>query len=117
VLVIEDHEGVRRMLAVTLTREGYRVETAATGDEAIALVRGGREFDVVVADMVMPGMNGRQAGDRIRELSPRTEVIFVSGYVDDPASAGAVNFLAKPFMPAALAARIRDVLDSREPAS
>jgi PAS domain S-box-containing protein len=114
VLVVEDHEGVRRMMAVTLERDGYKVETAATGDEALALVRAGREFDIVVADMVMPGMNGRQMADAIRLLSPKTEIVFVSGYVDDPTSSAAVvNFVPKPFLPAALAAKIRDVLDSR----
>jgi two-component system cell cycle sensor histidine kinase/response regulator CckA len=114
VLVVEDHEAVRRMMAVILEREGYTVETAATGDEALALVRAGREFDLVVTDMVIPGMNGRQVADAIRLLSPKTEIVFVSGYVDDPTSSAAVvNFVPKPFLPAALAAKIRDVLDSR----
>ena len=114
VLVVEDHEAVRRLMAVTLERDGYKVETAATGDEALALVRAGRPFDVVVADMVMPGMNGRQMADAIRQLSPKTEIVFVSGFMDDPTSSAAVvNFVAKPFLPATLAGKIRAVLDSR----
>jgi PAS domain S-box-containing protein len=114
VLVVEDHEAVRRLIAVTLERDGYRVETAATADEALALVRAGRPFDLIVADMVMPGMNGRQMADAIRQLSPRTEVVFVSGFMDDPTSnAAVVNFVSKPFLPATLAGKIRSVLDSR----
>ena len=114
VLVVEDHEAVRRMMSVTLERAGYKVETAATGDEALALVRGGRLFDIVVADMVMPGMNGRQVADAVRQLSPSTEIIFVSGYVDDPTTSSSfVNFVPKPVLPATLASKIREVLDSR----
>jgi two-component system cell cycle sensor histidine kinase/response regulator CckA len=113
-LVVEDHEAVRRMIAVTLERAGYKVATAATGDEALALARAGHEFDVVITDMVMPGMTGRQVADAIRQMTPRTEIIFVSGYVDDPTpSLSFAHFVPKPFLPATLAAKIREVLDSR----
>ena len=114
VLVVEDNQAVRRMMAVTLEREGYRVDTAANGDEALALVRSGRQFDILVTDLVMPGMTGRTVADAVSELSPSTEIMFVSGYVDEPAaSASFVHFLQKPFTPTALAAKVRDVLDAR----
>ena len=114
VLVVEDNQAVRRMMAVTLEREGYQVETAANGDEALALVRGGRPYDMLITDLVMPGMSGRDVADAVSRLSPTTEIVFVSGYVDDPASSASfVNFLQKPFTPSALAAKVRDVLDAR----
>ena len=65
----------------------------------------------MVADIVMPGMNGRQMADAIRQISPATEIVFVSGYMDDPG--GVVSFLhfvPKPFLPGILAGKI---LDSR----
>jgi CheY-like chemotaxis protein len=114
VLVVEDNQAVRRMMAVTLEREGYRVDTAANGDEALALVRGGRSFDILVTDLVMPGMSGRKVADAISQIRPQTEVMFVSGHVDDTASSASfVHFLQKPFTPTALASKVRDVLDAR----
>ena len=114
ILLVEDNQAVRRMMAVTLEREGYHVDTAANGDEALALVRGGRVFDILVTDLVMPGMSGRNVADAVARISPRTEIMFVSGYVNDPASSAAfVHFLQKPFTPTALASKVRDVLDAR----
>ena len=110
----DDNQAVRRMMAVTLEREGYHVDTAANGDEVLALVRGGRVFDILVTDLVMPGMSGRNVADAIARISPRTEIMFVSGYVNDPASSAAfVHFLQKPFTPTALASKVRNVLDAR----
>jgi len=104
----------RRMMATTLEREGYHVDTAANGDEALALVRSGRVFDMLVTDLVMPGMSGRNVADAVARLSPRTAIVFVSGYVDDPASSASfVHFLQKPFTPTALASKVREVLDAR----
>jgi PAS domain S-box-containing protein len=114
VLLVEDNQAVRRMMATTLERQGYRVDTAANGDEALALVRGGRAFDIMVTDLVMPGMGGRNVADAVAKISPRTAIMFVSGYVDDPpSSASFVHFLQKPFTPMALASKVREVLDSR----
>ena len=114
ILLVEDNQAVRRMMAATLEREGYHVDTAANGDEALALVRSGRVFDILVTDLVMPGMSGRNVADAVAQISPRTEIMFVSGYVDDPASSAAfVHFLQKPFTPTALASKVRDVLDAR----
>jgi CheY-like chemotaxis protein len=114
VLVVEDNRAVRLMMAVTLEREGYHVDTAANGDEALALARSGRIFDLLVTDLVMPGMSGRNVADAVSVISPATEVMFVSGYVDETAaSASFVHFLQKPFTPTALATKVRDVLDAR----
>src|SRR5688500_7258588 len=114
ILLVEDNQQVRRMMAVTLEREGYHVDTAANGDEALALARSGRAFDILVTDLVMPGMSGRNVADAVAQLSPGTQILFVSGYVDDPASSASfVHFLQKPFTPTALASKVREVLDAR----
>jgi len=114
ILLVEDNQAVRRMMAVTLEREGYHVDTAANGDEALALARSGRAFDILVTDLVMPGMSGRNVADAVAQLSPDTQIMFVSGYVDDPASSASfVHFLQKPFTPTALASKVREVLDAR----
>ena len=115
VLVVEDQAALRRLMTVTLERAGYRVESAANGEEALDLVRAGRQFDVMVTDLVMPGMNGRQVADEVARLSPRTRVLFVSGYFHDPTVNGSfVHFLQKPFTPVALTAKVREALDAPE---
>jgi two-component system, cell cycle sensor histidine kinase and response regulator CckA len=113
VLIVEDNDALRRLMALTLDRFGYRTDTAANGEEALALVRGGKQFDLLVTDIVMPGMSGRNVADAVARLSPRTRTIFVSAHVDDvAANHPLVNFLQKPFLPNALAQKVRDVLDA-----
>jgi nitrogen-specific signal transduction histidine kinase/CheY-like chemotaxis protein len=113
VLVVEDQAALRRLMLVSLERAGYRVESAANGDEALALVRSGKAFDLMVTDLVMPGMNGRQVADEVARLSPSTRVVFVSGYFHDPAvTESFAHFLPKPFTPAALQAIVRRALDA-----
>jgi PAS domain S-box-containing protein len=115
VLVVEDQAALRRLMSVSLERAGYRVVSAANGEEALALVRSGRAFDVMVTDLVMPGMNGRQVADEVARLSPATRVVFVSGYFHDPTvTASFVHFLQKPFTPMALATKVREALDAAD---
>jgi PAS domain S-box-containing protein len=113
VLVVEDQAALRRLMLVSLERAGYRVESAANGDEALALFRSGKAFDLMVTDLVMPGMNGRQVADEVTRLSPSTRVVFVSGYFHDPTVTESFTyFLPKPFTPAALIAIVRRALDA-----
>ena len=112
ILVVEDQAALRRLMMVTLERAGYRVEGAANGEEALAILRSGKTFDVMVTDLVMPGMNGRQLADALGDVSPATRVVFVSGYFHDPAASAAfLHFLQKPFTPTALLAKVREALD------
>jgi two-component system, cell cycle sensor histidine kinase and response regulator CckA len=81
VLVIEDEEAIREMIRRILTRHGYDVILAATGTEAIEIAADGSvEIDVVITDVVMPGMMGREVSERMSELRPETPLIYVSGY-------------------------------------
>ncbi|MCK9462283.1 MAG: response regulator [Proteobacteria bacterium] len=116
ILIAEDDETVRDLLQRTLDGQGYRVLAARTGPEAIALAKkhDGR-IDLLLTDVVMPGMGGRELADRLRAQRPELRVLFTSGYSDrNPARGGAgdtrESFIAKPTTPRELAARIREIL-------
>ncbi len=116
VLVAEDEEGARDLIRVVLAREGYRVVVARDGREALSLLKEGRErFDLLITDIVMPGLSGLELADRARELYPSLPTLFMSGYVDaslqgpEGAPSG-LRLLAKPFRPAELRTRVRELL-------
>ena len=117
VLLVEDEPAVRELIRALLGRLGYRVTDAADPDAALNLAREGRRFDLIVSDLVMPGMDGRQMMRELTRLTPGVKVLFMSGYADaqslsnDPVQCGA-NFLAKPFTPVTLAQKVRDALDA-----
>ncbi|MBP3954813.1 PAS domain S-box protein [Gemmata sp. G18] len=117
VLVVEDDAAVRALTRHILQSAGYAVLEAAGGDEAlrVAADHAGR-IDLLVTDVVMPGLGGRAAAERLAERHPGLRVLFVSGYTDDAVVRHgvlheSVNFLQKPFTPAALAWKVREVLD------
>jgi PAS domain S-box-containing protein len=116
VLLVEDEPLVRGLLVRVLDREGYAVLEAGSGDEALALVAGHeRPIDLLVSDVVMPGLTGPELAARIRERQGSLRVLFISGYNDtDAAGYGvlhpAVDLLAKPFTPDVFAARVRTVV-------
>jgi CheY-like chemotaxis protein len=119
VLVAEDESAVRGLASLTLRAHGYTVLEASTGTEALALVeRGTRVIDLLVSDVVMPGLNGRDLAERFRGLRPGIPVLFISGHAETTIAhegildAG-VEFLAKPFTPDLLARRVREILDRR----
>jgi signal transduction histidine kinase/ActR/RegA family two-component response regulator len=120
ILLVEDEEGVRRMVRAALERRGYRVLVAASGPEAIAASRAhGGPIDIVVTDMIMPQMNGRELARRLLEERPGMAVLYMSGYAGNNLQAsGALDddmvFLQKPFAPGALTARVRALLDARK---
>jgi two-component system cell cycle sensor histidine kinase/response regulator CckA len=123
ILLVEDEEAVRRLSAKVLERAGYRVLSAADGAEAIraADVHDG-DIDLLVTDVVMPGMSGTQLAAAFRTRNPEIRVLFVSGYTPDAVlrhgvREGELAFLQKPFSPAALASRVREVLDATSPPS
>jgi CheY-like chemotaxis protein len=120
VLLAEDQEEVRRLAEQVLTRQGYRVLAAASGDEALRLFRqSGSPVDLLITDVVMPGMSGRHLADELRALSPRTQVLFMSGYTDDfivhqGVLDDDVEYIPKPFTPSDLTEKVSTVL-SRAP--
>ena len=117
-LVVEDEAAVLGFAARTLTGLGYRVLQARDGAEALEVwdSRGEAPVSLLVTDVVMPNMGGRELSERLKDRGARLRTLFISGYADDPAVRSLVQdraaaFLEKPFTAEALARAVRDVLD------
>jgi CheY-like chemotaxis protein len=117
VLLVEDEEVVRNLGVRILEGSGYRVMHTGNGDEAIALAREhGERIDLLLTDVVMPGMSGRELANRLTRIHPETRVLFTSGYTDNAivhhgVLDEGVSFIGKPYSPSALAKKVREVLD------
>lgn len=117
VLLAEDEDSVRAVAREALERRGYRVLAAADGPSALKLARECPEkIDLLLTDVVMPGMNGRELAETLLRERPDTRVLFASGYTDDSAllhgvRTDEVSFIQKPFTPPALVQSVREVLD------
>ncbi len=122
VLLVEDEDSVRELARRILVDRGYRVLEAADATQALEVSRVHPEpIHLLLTDVVMPGLNGRELADRLRPQRPGMEVLYMSGYSDhavlrDRTLNSGTNFLHKPFTPESLARRVRDVLDLRRPA-
>jgi signal transduction histidine kinase len=117
VLVVEDQPSLRHMIAGMLEAQGYRVIVAGDPDEALRVAKAAPAgIDLLVTDVVMPGMNGRELAERLAAVQPRLRILFISGYPDDDVlrcgvEQGTADLLAKPFTAELLARRVRAVLD------
>jgi len=116
ILVVEDNQQVRELTITILEREGYRVLSAHSGESAlIELNRHDGPVHLLLTDVVMPDMNGRQLFDRISSTHPHTKVLYMSGYTDNVIAHRGVldadiGFIQKPFTVTGLAAKVREVL-------
>ncbi len=119
VLVLEDDAAVRTSIAHLLTQSGYRVIQGSDGAQGISLARAHEgPIHLLVSDVVMPGIGGRDAARSIRQLHPETKVLFISGYPAKARTAAADSLLLyKPFSRAVLTQKVREVLDHRPPAT
>ncbi len=119
VLVVEDEEAVRKLARRILESAGYRVFTAASGVEALAFAESHQgPIDLVLTDVVMPGMSGRQVASRLLAIRPAIKVLYMSGYTDNAIVHHGVlddgtNFIGKPFTAADLTRKVREVLDGK----
>jgi signal transduction histidine kinase/ActR/RegA family two-component response regulator len=117
ILLVEDEEGVRELARDILRASGYTVLEARNGAEALLLFeRHQGPLDMLLTDVVMPRMSGRELAERLAPLRPELSVLYMSGYTDDAVIRHGVlgagtAFLQKPFTPAALVLRVRETLD------
>jgi CheY-like chemotaxis protein len=117
VLVVEDDRIVLNLVERILKEKGYNIHSASNGEEALEIAKKvGRGLDILVTDIVMPGMNGRELHRRVMEFCPKAKVLFMSGYTDNViihkgfADEG-VKFLQKPFTVRELADKVRETLE------
>jgi two-component system cell cycle sensor histidine kinase/response regulator CckA len=109
------------MVKVSLERSGYRVVEASDGEEAIRFLQTYRgPLELLVSDVVMPNLGGRQLAEQVQAMRPGVKVLFLSGYTDDAVLKHGINhaefnFLQKPFSPITLANTVRQILDSDQP--
>ena len=117
ILLVEDEDILRALSERVLKRYGYTVLSASGGPDAISIATdSGNTLHAVVTDVVMPGMNGRELAEKLRQIRPGLRILFMSGYTDDEVirrgvQRGDAAFLQKPFTPAELARKVREVLD------
>ena len=117
ILLVEDEEAVRKIAKRALESHGYTVIEAGSGGDALTIAeQTTRPIDLVISDVVMPGMSGRQFAEALRVRRPDFRLLFISGYTDDAVVRhgivkAAEAFLQKPFSPNALARKVREVLD------
>jgi CheY-like chemotaxis protein len=105
---VDDDEGVRLMMRQVLEGAGYQVCEADEGFQALSLLLQGRTVDLVVTDIRMPRMDGRELATHMAALTPQVPILFVSGYLEESATAGLPGaVLAKPFLPDQLIASVR----------
>ena len=121
ILIVEDEPQIRHLTAECFTHCGYNVLSAADGLEALQLIERLQEpIDLILSDVVMPKLSGRELAERVSILRPSTKVLFMSGYTNDAIVNhgiidGATWFIQKPFALNDLARLVRKVLDSHEP--
>ncbi len=118
ILLVEDDDGVRRLISHVLQRRGYQVLEAESGESALRVFESSQtRIDLVLTDIVMPQMNGRELAEKLLELRPGLKIVFMSGYTDDVllrtgSLKPGMTFLQKPLRPEILASKLREALDS-----
>jgi two-component system, cell cycle sensor histidine kinase and response regulator CckA len=117
VVVVEDNRRVREVACAMLYGAGHRVLAAADSREAVALFEGDDTFDLLVTDLVLPGMSGPELAERLRRRRPGLKVLFMSGYADDALARRhklpeGSAFIRKPFGLAELEAKVGEVLSA-----
>jgi two-component system cell cycle sensor histidine kinase/response regulator CckA len=115
ILLVEDEDAVRTFSQRALSNKGYEVITAESGDAALVVFENlpNKKIDLLVTDVVMPGMDGPTLAGKLRAVSPNLKIIFMSGYTEDKLKdhmGENIFFLPKPFTLKQLAAKVKDVL-------
>jgi CheY-like chemotaxis protein len=111
ILVVDDETGIRELIRKILSREGYRVLEAGTAEDAQAAARG-QHIDLIVTDVMLPGINGPELARRMQQAAPRLKALFISGHTGSAIIPPGAAFLAKPFTLAALLGKVRQTLNA-----
>ncbi|MBI3280165.1 MAG: response regulator [Acidobacteria bacterium] len=123
ILLVEDDEQVRGLVRNLLSGNGYTVLEARTGSNGVQVAQDhAGEIDLLVADMLLPELSGFDLAQQLRSRFPRMKVLFMTGYVEGDIVQKCVgelgaSFLDKPFQPAALVKKVREILDNAEGAA
>ncbi len=118
VLVVEDEDAIRALVVTILGKHGYHVLDARSGGDALLLCEQHEgTIDLLLTDVVMPRMSGRQLAERLRALRPGMSTLYMSGYTNDAVvrhgvMKNTIDFIQKPLTPAALSRKVREVLDA-----
>ena len=118
VLIIEDDDSLRKFAGTVLKQMGYNVLEAENGEDALTISKKhDGSIHLLITDVVMPKMSGRETAERMQPLYPQMKVIYMSGYTDNAivhhgVLAPGLNFLEKPFTPDGLARKVRKALDA-----
>ena len=121
ILLVEDEFAIRELAYRVLTGQGYEVLAARTAEDALSKTElRDMQLDLMVSDVVLPGINGGELAEELKKRYPYLKILFISGYADDriahlDITRGEAAFLAKPFTPLALAEKVRAVLDEDSP--
>jgi len=117
VLIVEDEDSLRKLVRTVLKQKGYKILEAENGEDALRISNEHEgTIDLMITDVVMPKMSGKETAERLQPLYPQMKIIYMSGYTDDAivhhgVLAPGLNFLEKPFSPEGLARKVREVLD------
>jgi two-component system cell cycle sensor histidine kinase/response regulator CckA len=117
ILIIDDEEVIRQVTGEILTSNGYRVQLAADGEEGVAMYTSCEpRSDLVILDMVMPRLGGRETLLKLKEINPAVKVLFSTGYsqnekVNEIIALGVSGFIQKPYQVNGLLSKVRDILD------
>ncbi len=121
ILLVEDQDDVRKLVCQILKTAGYSVLEAENGERALEMMEGRADLkiDLLASDVIMPRLGGKALAEQMRRERPRLKVLYISGYADPNFGEEGVldansSFLHKPFVPAALLAKVREVLDTPE---
>ncbi len=117
ILIVDDEPGLRQSLRLALLARDRRIDVAASGEEALRL-EAENEYEVIVADLMMPGLSGLDLLGALRKKGALARLILISGYAtieaaEKAVALGAFDFLAKPFMPAEIRVLVERALDYR----